>query len=419
MLAQIIFHFIEQRTRIDLVEVLVIMKVLHIIKTNSGAIWAFKLIEKLVEKGFEVEVLLPEDNTGFALEYKKIGVKVYPFDAALPIRKPWELFRKAQAFKTLIKNIHPDIIHCHFVTNIMFCRIALKGVHIPRLFQVPGPLHLENIFYRTVEITSADKDDYWAGSCQKTCDIYKKAGVPTERIFFAYYASDFDEYAKESKRTGKFREELMIPNDTKLVGTVSYFYKPKKHLLQFYGIKGHEDFIDAMSIVIKENKSIRGVVIGGPAIDSEKYMQKMKKRAQKKCGNSIIFTGHRNDILNIYPDLDIAVHPSRSENYGGCGESLSKGIPTITTDVGGFPDLIKDGVTGYMVKAGAPQELAKKIIYVAEHYEEATKVAKNGQKLIVAINTDLTSNQVIRIYKEILNQLKSSRRTSYEGNFFS
>jgi glycosyltransferase involved in cell wall biosynthesis len=135
----------------------------------------------------------------------------------------------------------------------------------------------------------------------------------------------------------------------------------------------------------------------------------MQKRALKKCGNNIIFAGHRSDILEIYPDLDIAVHPSRSENFGGSMESLSKGVPTITTDVGGFPELIKEGVTGYMVKAGKPKELADKILYVAEHYGEAKEIALNGQRFITGINNELSLKQITGIYETILKSSGDSK----------
>lgn len=378
------------------------MKILHIIKTNTGASWAYKQIKQLVKMGVEVNVMLPNDKDGFAIKYKEIGVKVITFDASLPIKKPWTLIHKAKEFNSLIEKIKPDLIHCHFVTNIMFARIALRKSKIPRLFQVPGPLHLENFFFRKMEIVLSNQYDYWAGSCKKTCKIYEDEKIPKERIFFGYYAGDFDQYAKEAKRTGKLREEYNIPSDTFLIGTVSYFYRPKYHMLQFKGIKGHEDFIDAFALLKKQKQNVRAIIIGGPAPKAEKYMQRLKKRAYKKCGEDIIFTGFREDIIDIYNDLDLVVHPSRSENYGGCGESLSRAVPTLTSNIGGFPDFIKEGKTGYMFEVADPKAMAEKMQYIIEHYEEAKKTALEGQKFIVNINSKLSAEQALSMYQHIL-----------------
>lgn len=378
------------------------MKVLHIIKTNTGAGWAYKQIEKLLLLGVQITVVLPRDDCGYALSYKNLGVKVIPFDASLPIKKPWLLFRRIRVFRKLVKKVNPDIIHCHFVTNIMFCRLALRNINIPRLFQVPGPLHLENRFFRYAEVSLSNQMDYWAGSCQKTCNIYRSMRIPEERIFFGFYTGDFDEYAKHAVRTGRLRQEYNIQKETFLIGTVSYFYKPKYYLLQFKGLKGHEDFIKAFSIFHKKYPNSKAIIIGGPAPKSERYMLRLRKMAKKKCGDNIIFTGHREDVLLLYPDLDLAVHPSRSENYGGCGESLSLGVPTLTTNVGGFPDFIKEKVTGYMVPAANPFKLARKMEYIKKNYKMAKKVAIEGQKFVISINTELSASQAYNMYQSIL-----------------
>jgi glycosyltransferase involved in cell wall biosynthesis len=378
------------------------VRVLHIIKTNKGASWAYNQIKKLRTLGVYVIVMMPRDDTGFALKYKELGVTVIPFDASLPVKKPWLLWSKARRFRLIIKRLEPDLIHCHFVTNIMFCRIALRSVKIPRLFQVPGPLHLEHRVFRYAEVLLSNKQDYWAGSCQKTCSIYRSMNIPERRIFFGYYASDYDENIKNSVRTGALRSEYNIKDNTFLIGTVSYFYKPKPYLLQFKGIKGHEDFIEAFAMLHKKFKNTKAIIIGGPAPGSEKYSKRLNDMARKKCGNHIIFAGFREDVLKLYPDLDLVVHPSRSENYGGCLESLSLGVPTLTTDIGGFPDFIKDKKTGYMAPACNPKELASKMAYILNNYEKAKEVAKNGQQLMKTINTDLAAKQVYYMYDKIL-----------------
>ena len=378
------------------------MKVLHIIKTNTGASWAYKQIREQKKIGVDITVVMPNDCEGFALEYKKINVDVIKFDASLPVKKPWTFFKKRKQIIEIINTIKPDIIHCHFVTNIMFVRLSLRNSKIPRLFQVPGPLHLENIFFKYAEIMLKQKNDYWAGSCKKTCEIYEKAGIPKDKIFFGYYAGEFDEYAKKAERTGKLRKEFNIPEEDFLIGTVSYLYKPKYYMLKTKGIKGHEDFIDAFAILRKKHNNVKAIIIGGPAPKSEKYMERIKKRAMKKCGNDVIFTGFKENIIELYKDLDLVIHPSRSENYGGCGESLAVAVPTITSNIGGFPDFIKEGQTGYLFKVKDTKNLADKMEYVMEHYDEAKETAINGQKFIVNINSKLSAEQALDIYNKIL-----------------
>lgn len=380
------------------------MKVLQIVKTNEGAIWAFNQAKWLHENGVEIITVLPEINGGMAEKYKESGMKLEKGDFTLPISKPWEIFQKSKSIKELVNIVKPDLIHAHFVTNIMMFRIALKDIDIPRLFQVPGPLHLESRLFRKGEIFLSNSNDYWAGACKKTQDIYLDSGISREKTFLAYYGGYGGESCNEYENANNIlHDEYNIPSNKILVGMVGYFYKPKVHMLQFRGIKGHEDFIDAISMARKSEPRIVGVIIGDAWGSSSRYVQKVKKYAQKKCDNNVIFTGFRNDMKKIYRELNVAVHPSHSENLGGAAESLAAGIPTISTNVGGFPDIVINNKTGYIVEPKNSNELSKAIIKTINHYKCSNNMAKNGQELIrELLDIKNTSACILDIYNNIL-----------------
>ena len=70
----------------------------------------------------------------------------------------------------------------------------------------------------------------------------------------------------------------------------------------------------------------------------------------------------RSDVAELYSDLDVVVHPSRSENLGGALESLALGVPTIATNVGGFPDLVTHHETGWLVPPKSPTHITGAIM---------------------------------------------------------
>lgn len=63
------------------------------------------------------------------------------------------------------------------------------------------------------------------------------------------------------------------------------------------------------------------------------------------------------------------------------GEYLSTGNPVVVTSVGEIPLFIKDGVNGFLAEPDSPKSFADKLIWVADHYEEACRVADRGRKL--------------------------------------
>lgn len=379
------------------------MKILQVVKTNRGAAWAFNQAKCLKEMGVEIITVLPNDSEGNAQKYKENNMPVIEGDWRLPITKPWKFFSVRKHIKQTVKQIQPDIIHLHFVTNVLMCRLALRRNKTPRLFQVPGPLHLESGLTSFAERSTATKVDHWAGACNKTCSIYTDKGINPQRVHLAYYGVPHKE-ASQGASKNILHSEYGISDDAIIVAMVSYFYKPKKYLGQKRGIKGHEDFIDAMKQVMQKYPNAVPVIIGNAWDGAESYENQVKEYAKKVLGDKVIFTGYRSDIYDIYPEINLVVHPSHSENLGGAAESLMLAVPTISTDIGGFPDIVIPGETGCLVKSKDPIDLAEKITWALEHQDDMKAMALKGQTLVnELLDFENTSKTVYDIYKKILN----------------
>lgn len=371
------------------------MKVLHLLKTSEGASWALRLMKELVSYGIEVHVALPERGSLYP-KYTEYGIHVHPYVCSLKT-----LGRSSKDLRAIVDKVKPDIIHSHFVLTTLIMRLALRRSNIPRIFEVPGPLHLEHWHTRWVDPFLAQKNDYWIATCKWTRDRYIKSGINPNRVFLTYYGSNISHKSYES---GKLRAEFNISPSTYIVAMVAYMYAPKHFLGQKRGLKGHEDFIDAISILNKKYHDIIGVCIGGPWAGATQYEQQVKDYAKRSSAN-IIFTGTRNNVGELYQDIDCVVHPSHSENLGGAGESLSLGVPTIATNIGGFPDVVINNKTGILVPPENPEEIAMAIERMYLDREFAKSCAENGQKLVYnLLDVRNTSKDVYKFYNEILSR---------------
>lgn len=380
------------------------MKILQVVKTNRGAAWAFNQALHLKDLGVEIITVLPNTEDGNAKKYKENGMAVIEGDWRLPVTRPWRFLSLCRQIRQTVRQVKPDIIHLHFVTNVLMCRLALRKDKTPRLFQVPGPLHLENPLTNLAERCTATDADFWAGACKKTCSTYLDKGIAPQKVHLAYYGVP-DKTPSQGIAKDILRSQYGISKDDVLVGMISYFYKPKKYLGQKHGIKGHEDFIDAMKVVLQKHPHVIPIIIGNAWDGAEDYEQQVRAYAGKALGDKVIFTGFRSDVYDIYPELNIVVHPSHSENLGGAAESLMLAVPTISSDVGGFPDIVIPGKTGCLVKPKDPADLAEKIIWAIENQSELKQMAAEGQALVSEL-LDLknTSAKVHEIYTKILDQ---------------
>lgn len=122
------------------------MKVLHLLKTSQGASWAFRQMRELVKRGVDVQVVLP-DCSGSALRYSDAGIQVHVMDLDISLNQAAGLPFQIKRFKELVQRIRPDLVHSHFFSTTVLMRLAMRRSPIPRMFQVPGPLHLEHFFF--------------------------------------------------------------------------------------------------------------------------------------------------------------------------------------------------------------------------------------------------------------------------------
>lgn len=385
------------------------MRALHLVKTSVGATWALRQVRELVALGVDVHVALPAGGTLVGC-YAEAGATEHHVQPSMPLRQPFRVPAHVRALRTLVHDVRPDVIHSHFVGTTVAARLALgRNDAIPRLFQIPGPLHLEHPLFRRLERGSAGSADYWMGSCRWTCDRLRASGIAEDRVFLAYYGSDLDHVTP--RRPGKLRSELGLAAESKIVGMVAYFYAPKRYLGQRRGLKGHEDLIDALAIVAAQDPNVVGVFVGGPWAGADAYAERVRAYAAEKLGKRVHFLGTRNDVPDLYADFDVAVHPSHSENVGGAAESQLLGVPTIATNVGGFPDLVKPGETGWLVPPADPPALAGAIRDALADPQRARCLAMRGQALAREV-MDVRANarDVLGAYEAMLDRRREARR---------
>lgn len=380
------------------------MKVLHIVKTSDGASWAAIQASELVRRGIEIHAVLPSSEGSVVPLWKTGGASLYFHNLSVPVTRPWELPGLLDRIRGLVSNIKPDLIHSHHVTTTLSVRLALGKNHpIPRVFQVPGPLHLEHAFYRTLEIGTAGINDYWIGTSRFTNSFYENAGVPREHVFLSYYGQQTALFAR--KRTNVLRNRFAIKPHEIVIGNMNWIYPPKYHLGMTVGIKRHEDVIDALGLVMKERSDVVGMLVGGTYGKRRGYELKLRERAERVGGGRIHMPGHlpMEVVQKAWPDFDLAVHVPTSENCGGVIEPLMAGVPVIGSNVGGIPEVIFPGKTGLLVRPGRPRELATTILRVLENYDEFKSMARNGQQLIGHMwDLRRTSAEVAAIYSSIL-----------------
>lgn len=374
------------------------MRVLHLVKSSVGAVWAWRQIRELRALGVDAQVVLP--GSGPMVErYEAEGIPIHRLDLDLArMRAPGTFLARRRALDALLASLRPDLLHSHFVSTTLFARLALGRRGPRRVFQVPGPLHLEHALPRKADVWSANRRDWWIATCEMTRRVYLAEGIEASRIGFSFYGTDLGLHT--GGRPGRLRPELQVGPQTRLIGMVAYAYPPKAWLGYRRGIKGHEDLIDAVRLLLDAGRDVRLVFAGGAWIGGDAYLASIKRYAAERLGGNVVFLGSRSDVPDIYADLDVAVHPSHSENTGAAVESLLAGAPTIASNVGGLPDVVIDGETGWLCPPKDPPSLARVIGTVLDNPDEGRRRAAAGRAHVTReLDVRRTARQVLEFYR--------------------
>ena len=144
---------------------------------------------------------------------------------------------------------------------------------------------------------------------------------------------------------------------------------------------GTDILIAAISAVLQKHAGVRCIIVGdGP---DRRHLEQIVRVANLQ--GKISFAGHvPYDSVPLYLKMaDLFVRPSRSEGLGNSFlEAMAAGLPAIGTPVGGIPDFLKDGETGFLAAPENAASVAEKIIYAIEHPEEVGSIATRGQALV-------------------------------------
>lgn len=143
--------------------------------------------------------------------------------------------------------------------------------------------------------------------------------------------------------------------------------------------KGLHVLIDAATEVLKSAPRAKFVILGqGPEGNP------LKRRVETLgLENSFAFLGFRKNIQPFLSVMDVCVLPSFTEGMPlVILEAFANQKPVVASRVGGIPDLIQDGVTGILVEAGNPEELARGIVRLLNNRELASAMGKAGRELV-------------------------------------
>lgn len=170
--------------------------------------------------------------------------------------------------------------------------------------------------------------------------------------------------------TELFRINIHIGNRGNLIGYVG----------RLFTSKGIMNFMGAIPLILKQRPDIDCIVVGrGRLFD---WIQREIENKELKSKVRLDSWVPHHELPELLNQLKLLIFPSYSEGLPGIvQEAMACGAVVVATPVGGIPDLIKDGETGFILADNSPECIARTVAKALEHPDLA-KIAGNARKLI-------------------------------------
>jgi polysaccharide pyruvyl transferase CsaB len=372
------------------------MKVLHLIgggDVGGAKVHVLSLVKELTK---HIDVTLLSLRPGaFADEARAMGINVEVIKSSNVVSD----IRKAIRY---VKNNNFDIIHSHGAKANIFAYAIKKACGIPVITTMHSDYKLDYMQSVPKRLTigllnsmALRSLDYYIVVTTAFRKMLADRGFNPNSIYNILNGIDFDKPQKDySREEFALKYGLKLDENDILVGIAA----------RLTPVKGIGTLLEAAKIVVQSNPKVK-FLIGG---DGEDYKALTSQTHQLGLENNVFFLGWLQDPYELMSIIDISVLTSISEGFPYSileGARFSKA--TVSSRVGGIPDLIDSSVNGYLFEPLDCKTLAKYLLELSLDKEKREEFGKRiYEKAYKNFSLDAMRKTQLGIYDEIQNDVK-------------
>jgi len=348
------------------------------VKISAAEIWFRELSEQLGFFGFRSVLCYlsaPPEHIREFLQLSNVSLEVLTDSYQLK----WQPIKR---FHYLLRHYRPRVVHCHYAGFVSPYAWLSKLYSAEKIFftdhasrpegyvRRPAPLWKRAIIpFINYPLTSVLCVSNYGYECNVTLHL-----LPQDRYRVIYNGVDIYRATAGLQLAEAFRRKHSIPEQRAIVLQVSWIIREK----------GIHDLLRAASLVLSQTREVQFVIVGDGPCRSECK----KLAAELRISEHVTWTGVVQDPLSegVYAAADVVCQMSRWEEVFGqvITEAMASWKPVIGTRVGGIPELINDGETGFLVERGDITSMAEKILHLLNDPGQRTRMGNKGREGVEA-----------------------------------
>ena len=345
---------------------------------GSGVV-ATELGLALARKGHQVHFITYSypvrlDFLEMNIHFHEVHVEEYP----LFHYQPYELALSSK-MAYVVKTYHIDILHVHYAIPHAYAGYMAKqmlkreGIEVPMVTTLHGTditLVGNHPTYKEAVTFSINESDI----VTSVSESLKQDTLRLFRIDKDIKVIPNFTNIKKSKETSPCKRTVMAKPEELIVTHISNFRKVKRIddvVRIFYGI---------------QQKLPAKLIMVGDGPEREIADQLCKDLGIK---SKVLFLGNTSDIDRILCFTDLFLLPSASESFGlSALEAMAAGVPVVSSNTGGLPEVNEEGVSGYLCPIGDVKAMAEKAIYILEDKTRLAQFKQNARKVAERFDED-------------------------------
>ena len=371
---------------------------------GSGVV-ATELGLELARRGHEIHFITYSQPVRLALlnpnvHYHEVNVPEYP----LFHYQPYELALSSKLVD-MVKLYKIEVLHVHYAIPHAYAGYMAKqmlkneGINLPMITTLHGTditLVGNHPFYKPAVTFSINKSDYVTSVSQSLKDDTLKLFKIKNKIRVIPNFIELDKVVKDPQ--APCHRYVMAKENERIITHISNFRK----------VKRIPDIIKIFYNIQKEIPAKLMMVGDGPE----------KEKAEALCMelgiyDKVIFFGNSNEIDKILCFTDLFLLPSETESFGLAAlEAMSMGVPVISSNSGGLPEVNFEGISGYLSNVGDVEEMAANAIKILKEDEVLNQFKINALEVAKKFDIKNILPKYEALYQRAIDDYKTEKQQS-------
>ncbi|RMG38378.1 MAG: glycosyltransferase family 1 protein [Planctomycetota bacterium] len=316
---------------------------------------------------------------------RKLGVAVEPFDLHgrdVPAELPERAARLAEA----VMRLSADLVHANSLSMSRLLGAAVDQLNIPATGHIRDIMRLN-----TTTIQHLNRLDAVAAVSHAVKTAYIEQGVERHRIGVIYNGVDCRVFRPDVP-TGVLKEELGLPADTFLIATIG----------QLSLRKGQRTVADAAKRIVRGIPQAHFLFVGrrhSQKPESVEYEASVWRTFEQAGLQNHLHRIEEIDGVDwLLNEIDLLVHPAEQEPLGRVLlEAGATATPIVATAVGGTPEILVHGESGWLIPPGDPDALADAVVHLWHHPELRDEL---GEAALRRVRSLFNADRSARAHRE-------------------